>query len=401
MMDMRETPEIPETHVDDLIDAFVLGALEPEEVAAVDLHVEGCARCRALLAQARASADLLLLAAPQVATPPALRVRVLARVRAEAASARAAGDAARDVVRAVPGGEADEDAADLAGELLRDLLAEPDCVIVNVPGTEHAAGASARFVGARSRREGVLLTAGLGPLAADKAYQVWFLRGGEPQPNALFAIDPHGHGASVVRTSEPLLDFDTLAVTPEPLTGSAGPTGPVVLAGELGEASAPGEQATRMADAEAETAEPRASVGGFLRGLFGRRAERDVTGELLRDLLAEPDCVIVNVPGTAQGRDAHARFISARSRHDGVLVSAGLARLAPDRAYQVWLLREGQPQPNTLFALDAHGHGASVVHAAEPPLDFDTLAVTPEPAGGSPSPTGPIVLAGALHTPEH
>lgn len=397
MMDMRETPEI---HVDDLIDAFVLGALEPEEVAAVDLHVEGCARCRALLAQARASADLLLLSVPQVATPPALRARVLARVRAEAASARAPGSPAEGVVRALPGEEAGEDAADLAGELLRDLLAEPDCVIVDVPGTEHAAGASARFVGARSRREGVLLTAGLGPLAADKAYQVWFLRGGQPQPNALFAIDPRGHGASVVQASEPLLDFDTLAVTPEPLTGSAGPTGPVVLAGELGAASELGEQATQPADAEAETGGPRTSVRDFFRGLFGRRAERDVTGELLRDLLAEPDCVIVSVPGTEQGPDARARFISAQSRRDGVLVSSGLARLAPDRAYQVWLLREGQSQPNALFALDAHGRGASVVHAAEPLLDFDTLAVTPEPAGGSPMPTGPIVLAGALHAPE-
>jgi hypothetical protein len=37
-----------------------------------------------------------------------------------------------------------------------------------------------------------------------------------------------------------------------------------------------------------------------------------------------------------------------------------------------------------------------IVRASEAPLDFDVLAITPEPAGGSPGPTGEIMLAGAL-----
>ncbi|HST89312.1 MAG TPA: anti-sigma factor [Ktedonobacterales bacterium] len=232
-----------DSHVDDLIDAYALGALEPDEVDAVERHLETCPRCRVLVARARALADAFLLAVPRIAPSPDLRDRLMRRIAAEAAGSAASMDTSRPTsaptttanpvarfLRSLLGGEGETHDA---GGLLRDLLADPECVILPVPGTDEAPGASARFVGSPHRSEGVLVAGGLRPSGAGRAYQVWFLHGGQPQPNTVFRADHSGHGAGVFRLDRPVFDFDTVAVTPEPEGGSPAPTGPIVLAGAL------------------------------------------------------------------------------------------------------------------------------------------------------------------------
>lgn len=246
-------------HVDDLVDAYALGALEPDEVDAVERHLEGCESCRALLEESRRSAEALLDIAPRVPLPPSLRARVMERIAAEIrASSSAPGGSTTTpaapaahgtpendaqaaapapvgyfgrVFRALRGHPLDEDRA--AGDLLRDLLADPHCVIWPVAGTEAAPDASARFVASRNRRDAVFVASGLQHPGAGKAYQVWLLRGGKPLPNTLFEVGRSGIGAGIVRADEPWRDFDTVAVTPEPEGGSPAPTGQIVLAGSL------------------------------------------------------------------------------------------------------------------------------------------------------------------------
>jgi anti-sigma-K factor RskA len=68
-----------------------------------------------------------------------------------------------------------------------------------------------------------------------------------------------------------------------------------------------------------------------------------------------------------------------------VLDVKGLPPLPPGRTYQVWMIRGGTPQGVALF--NAPGTGAARVAFAEPLRDGDLVAVTVEPAGGSPLPT--------------
>ena len=253
-----------EEHVTHLIDAYALGALEPDEVDTVERHLATCAACRAEAERAKAVAAQLLYVAPPATPSPDLRERTLARIRALAAGAPHAGanrnqnqlDAATDadtddppddalppvtihpltrtlrsLIASLPGGETVEPVE----AALRAILSEPDCMIWLLTGTDDGPGASARLVGSRRRRRAVLLTSGLRRLTPNQAYQVWFLHGDQPQPNALFSVDHAGRGASIVRASAPLATFDTVAVTPEPAGGSLGPTGPIVLVGNLGE----------------------------------------------------------------------------------------------------------------------------------------------------------------------
>ena len=63
--------------------AYVLGALEPEELEAFRRHLASCVVCRDEVAAFSQVADALPMAAPQYATPRALRRRLLRDLRAE------------------------------------------------------------------------------------------------------------------------------------------------------------------------------------------------------------------------------------------------------------------------------------------------------------------------------
>ena len=233
-------------HVTHLTDAYALGALEPDEVDIVERHLDTCAECRTDAQRAAAVAELLLYGAPPAIPSPSLRERTLLRVRAiadeddrrlrdvpdvQTTSSTAVSPFSR-FLRNVFGAGVEPESTP-ADPILRDLLADPECVIWSVNGTDDAPQASARLIGSRSRRRAVLLTNGLRSPGPGREYQVWFLRDGKPLPNTLFSVDRAGHGVSVVRASEPLRAFDTVAVTPEPAGGSPGPTGPIVLVGQL------------------------------------------------------------------------------------------------------------------------------------------------------------------------
>ena len=241
-------------HVDDRLDAYALGALEPSEVALVEAHLEGCRACRRHAEMARMLAQQLLLSSPLVTPPAGLRAKVLARVHAAALQDRAIATAItpltnndtqpivpemsrrRNLLRRLLDTMMGADPLrtdDPVATLLLQLLAEPTCAVWNVAGTKDAPNASARLVGVPNARDGVLVTSGLRNLAPDQAYQIWLLHDGKPQPNALFQVFRGGRGQQIVRAPTHLKDFEVVAVTPEPAEGSPAPTGPIVLMGAI------------------------------------------------------------------------------------------------------------------------------------------------------------------------
>lgn len=243
-----------ESHVTDLIPAYVLGALEPDEVDLVERHLEQCAACSAELRMQQRLAEELLAAPAQRSAPPAVRERLLAQIRAlkaesatqTASPATAEAAPTPPLPHAAPrpssrmarawqvafgrAGESGDEVSDLA---LRDLMLDPESIIIAVSGTPDAPAASARLIASPRRDTAVLLASGLKAPGAGRAYQIWFLRDGQPVPNALFAVDRRGRGLSLASLGAPLGSFDTVAVTPEPASGSPSPTGPIVLAGAL------------------------------------------------------------------------------------------------------------------------------------------------------------------------
>jgi len=124
-------------------------------------------------------------------------------------------------------------------------------------------------------------------------------------------------------------------------------------------------------------------------------AETELAQRLLRARVLESDDVRMLTLGghgpqpLAQGRV----FWSARARR-GVLVAGNLAALPGDRQYELWVFQKGKPVAAGVFDVDPQGRVA-FESTDFPEPEAQNFAVTVEPRGGVPAPTGPIVLIGA------
>jgi len=67
-------------HVDDLVPGYALGALEADEIAAVDAHVRGCPSCEQSLADAQRTTGMLPFIVPMQKPPLDSKVALFARV---------------------------------------------------------------------------------------------------------------------------------------------------------------------------------------------------------------------------------------------------------------------------------------------------------------------------------
>jgi anti-sigma-K factor RskA len=81
-------------------------------------------------------------------------------------------------------------------------------------------------------------------------------------------------------------------------------------------------------------------------------------------------------------------------QQSAVFQAFGLPPLAPERTYQLWYIRAGSPVSAGTFQVDAGGDATVEVGALPPQAEIDAWAVTVEPAGGVPAPTGDMVLRG-------
>jgi hypothetical protein len=124
-------------------------------------------------------------------------------------------------------------------------------------------------------------------------------------------------------------------------------------------------------------------------------AETELAQRTLRARVLESDDVRMLTLGgkdpqpKAQGRV----FWSDRARR-GVLVAGNLAPLASDRQYELWVFQKGKPINAGVFDVDAQGR-ALFESKDFPEAGVQNFAVTIEPRGGVPAPTGPIVLVGS------
>ena len=93
-------------------------------------------------------------------------------------------------------------------------------------------------------------------------------------------------------------------------------------------------------------------------------------------------------------RPAPEVFWSERARR-GVIVAANLAPLPTDRQYELWVFQKGKPDRRRRLRRRPPGPGPLRVDGFPANPQAQNFAVTVEPRGGVPAPTGPIVLVGS------
>jgi len=124
-------------------------------------------------------------------------------------------------------------------------------------------------------------------------------------------------------------------------------------------------------------------------------AETELAQRALRARVLESDDVrMLELGGKGPQPKAQGRvFWSDRARR-GVLVAGNLAPLPNDRQYELWVFQNGKPINAGVFDADAQGR-ALFESKDFPEAAVQNFAVTVEPRGGMPAPTGPVVLVGS------
>ena len=112
-------------------------------------------------------------------------------------------------------------------------------------------------------------------------------------------------------------------------------------------------------------------------------------------VLAAPDLARIDLQGQMAAPDARARALWSRSR--GLVFSAAnLPALPAGKVYQVWVVTAQAPVSAGLLVPDPSG-GGTAYYMTPPDIGAPVaVAVTLEPAGGVPAPTGDKYLVGTL-----
>ena len=112
-------------------------------------------------------------------------------------------------------------------------------------------------------------------------------------------------------------------------------------------------------------------------------------------VLTAPDVARVDLAGQPGAPNASARAFWSRSR-GMVFTGTNLPQLPPGRTYQLWVVTAQAPISAGLLKPDAQG-GVNGTFATPPDIPQPVaMAVTIEPNGGVPAPTGEKYLVGTL-----
>ncbi len=107
----------------------------------------------------------------------------------------------------------------------------------------------------------------------------------------------------------------------------------------------------------------------------------------------------VPLSGDAPAPSARGVIVIRPDSNIAILHLDHLPPLPEGKAYQVWLIRDGQRDSGAVF----RGHGEKeitlIIQAPRPLKEYQAIGITIEPEGGSPGPTGPRVIKGQLSNP--
>jgi anti-sigma-K factor RskA len=227
----------------DNIPAYAIGALDPDEIAALEAHLQTCASCRTELAGYRLVSESLLLATPPKQPPRALRQRLQSRLPNTKKTTRPFQNWSFSQI--------------VLGFVMLILLAVNITTFLQLQGIQHQQtklltqteknrimlamlsspnsqtlpirdqNISGNLLLDKKHNKAILLIQDLPPLPENQAYQIWLIQpDGKRISAGLFrpeASEPYT--AEIISVSQPLTNFLGIGVTIEPASGSKTPTG--------------------------------------------------------------------------------------------------------------------------------------------------------------------------------
>ena len=112
------------------------------------------------------------------------------------------------------------------------------------------------------------------------------------------------------------------------------------------------------------------------------------------DVMTADDLLLVSLSGLPPANAAQGKAFVSRSQNAILFTARDLPPLPGARVYQLWAVAGGQAISAGTFVPDARGRSQLVSDVPALTTRPDALAVTVEPEGGVPAPTGPKYLLG-------
>ena len=235
-----------ETHVLDLLPAYVLGSLEADEARQVEGHLLLCLICRSESNALQNVAENLSFAAPAATLAPELKDRLIQRVQiARLREHTVAQTSGRPwLERFLPVWGLTSLGLIMALAFFNLALwqrlnqievatAPGGMSAIPLSGTDEMPSATGFIVIGVDGRNGALVVDRLPPLNEGQQYQLWLIRDGRTISGAVFSTDEESYGGTRIEIAESLFEYSAVDVTIEPFGGSLRPTGTKVLGGLL------------------------------------------------------------------------------------------------------------------------------------------------------------------------
>jgi anti-sigma-K factor RskA len=218
----------------DEVAAYVLGALEPDEAAELERHLEGCTECRAELRWLQPAVDLLPEKVERVGAPAGLRARIVEQVREEAAGSQRRMPFSR---RRWFQGWRPVAAAGLAALILAGVAGyairggdEGGGGATTVAAGE-APAVTAKLVMGDGGDSATLQLANVSEMPEGKVLEAWVQRDGKVEPvRGLFVPDREGRATAMIPDAR---GAEAVMVTAEPQGGSETPTSAPIVTVEM------------------------------------------------------------------------------------------------------------------------------------------------------------------------
>ncbi len=219
----------------DLIPAYALGILEPEEALHVSEHLEICSACREELAAYEIVTDMIGTAVPIITPPADLKERLMSQTRTAVSPQPIWHETWLNRLTTF-----------LQGHRWQPILAI--AVLIGIIGilfiwqqnqrasvaqftlapTEVAPDAEG-LISVVANGEATLTITNLPPLSTDQQYQLWLIQDGLRESGAVFSVNADGSAQVGIEAKRPLTEYGAFGITIEPTGGSPGPTGERVL----------------------------------------------------------------------------------------------------------------------------------------------------------------------------
>ena len=116
----------------------------------------------------------------------------------------------------------------------------------------------------------------------------------------------------------------------------------------------------------------------------------------LAAFLRDPDVVIINLVSLLPDLKAVGRVLWNSNEDKAIFYSSNLPLTPPEKTYQLWVIAGDTPKSVGVFDVGQKGMNIIKIDSLSEIKSIQKYAVTLEPAGGVPLPTGEMYLAGDL-----